>query len=659
MEPLCVALHRNPLDIQNRKLLAQWYCDRGMWDKAFIQYLHLLAMNPTNACHCRDLGVISQIQGDIQKAMQWHQRAIELDPSHANPFLHMGNCLQKTKQATDAERNYRKAIALDGGLVEAHSHLGNLLRETARPKKAIRSYLRALRLDPSCIHVWENLGNTYEDQGQWMDAIGVYQRVLTMDSQRAISVANLVHCLTMVCHWNERDGWLPFLLTLVEKDVAQNGYSFLVQPHHALAYPWPADRISFIARAFGSWIKYNTYNTLPPNIMGQKPGDVWQPTLERLRIGYISSDFGNHPLSQLMQHSFAMHDRTHLEVFGYALSANDGTVARQLIEAGIEHFFDVHHLSMASVCDLMRHHRIHILIDLNGYTRGARPEILAMRPVSIQTHYMGFAGSLGASFVDYLITDRVASPPEVLPLYTEKLAMMPHSFFVNDHMQSYPLEFCPKELVTRYELGLPPNRFIYACFNQLSKIDPSIFDVWMRLLQYNSNTVLWLLRFPPAAEPSLRHIAESIHRVAPDRLYFTPVSADKERYMRFIHCADLALDTPRYNGHTTACDVLWAGVPIVTLCGTHMASRVCASVLTALQCTELICCDILEYQSLATHLAKTTSQVALLALRNKVRTNRLTTPLFNTRQWVKNVEALYRNMALRATNGQMPDHLFV
>jgi protein O-GlcNAc transferase len=258
-----------------------------------------------------------------------------------------------------------------------------------------------------------------------------------------------------------------------------------------------------------------------------------------------------------------------------------------------------------------------------------------------------------------LITDAVATPRELHAHYDEKLNIMPHSYFVTDHLQSYPLDFRPDELVDRATLGLPPDRFVYACFNQLYKIDATIFGVWMGLLQCNPNAVLWLLRFPACAERVLRQRSERKYALAADRLIFTDVSRDKERYMRFIHCADLVLDTYQYNGHTTACDVLWAGVPVITVPGKKMVSRVCASVLHALGCSELVCADLRTYDILARRLATPEGAAELLALRDKVHANRPTTPLFDTQRWIRNVEHAYRAVAERAANGLLPEHLFV
>eukprot|EP00667_Euglena_gracilis_P009564 EG_transcript_9717 len=448
-------------------------------------------------------------------------------------------------------------------------------------------------------------------------------------------------------------------MTALRERVAAGDVTPAIQPHHALGYPLSDEDHVFVAGAFAAGVEraaQRLERAVPRSIAA--PHATWQPDRERLRVGYMSSDFGNHPLSQLMQHYFGLHDRKRVEVFGYALSPRDGTPARDLIEAGIEHFHDVSRLSVVQLADLIRSHRIHVLVDLNGYTRGARSEVLPLRPAPVQVHYMGFAGTLAAPFIDYLISDEVASPKHTLPLYHEKLAMMPHCYFVNDHRQSYPPEFDPAELATRASLGLPEDKFVFACFNQLYKIDASIFGAWMRVLRRHPHTVLWLLRFPPAAESFLRRTAEQEHGIPPERLIFTAVALEKDKYMRFIHCADLALDTPQYNGHTSSCDVLWAGVPIVTLPLRRMASRVCASLLTSLGCPELVCGSVEEYEQLAGRLASPEGSAELQALRAKVKANRLTAPLFDTRRWVADAERLYGVMATRHARGLKPEHLF-
>lgn len=397
MEELWASLSQQPADTEMRQRLANLYQQNGFISNAHDQFYHLFALDPSNAGYCVSVGITMQTKGDIRTAMCWYRHAIQLNPSYAIPYSNIANCLLLLHLPKQAEWYYRRATALDPRFVDAHSNLGNLLRETSRPKRAIKSYKRALDIDPTHVNTWTNLGSIYEEQGRWLDAIGSFKQALSLVPYFPLALANLVHCFTIICDWTKRDQLVYNLITMTITEMKSLGYSSIVQPHHALSYPLRPDDITSIAYAFSKWVHHNamqlctTQQRSPPHHI---PENYWKPDTERLRIGYISSDFGNHPLSQLMQHCFAMHDRQAFEVFGYALSANDGTKAREIIQAGIEHFFDVHQKLSLEIYDLIMSHHLHILIDLNGYTRGARPEILALRPATIQVHYMGFAGTM-------------------------------------------------------------------------------------------------------------------------------------------------------------------------------------------------------------------------------------------------------------------------
>jgi len=658
MLPQYSAVASNP-EIAAKEALVSTYQQQGLVAEAYAALSELVRLRPPRPEDLTSLGIAAQGMDRLAEAIQWYRQALQLSPNYAIAHSNLANCLKLADQPREAEFHYRQALTIDPMFADAHSNFGNLLKESGRVAEAIASYQHALAVKPTHANAWSNLGGCFKDSVRIDEAIAAYRRALVIQPNFPIAMANLVHCLTTVCDWPARDALLGPLMDMLRQQIARGDYGHVVQPHHALVYPLPAADQVFIARAFATGIERAAQRLFRanPTALSNTPHARWQPG-ERVRVGYMSSDFGNHPLSQLMQRCFGMHDRTRFEVFGYAVSANDGTPARRLIEDGFEHFFDVHQYSIIQLTNFIRSHQLHVLVDLNGYTRGARAEVLALRPAPVQAHYMGFAGTLAAPFIDYLITDEVASPPQHFDHYAEKLALMPNSYFVNDHMQTYPPDFHPAELATRASLGLPQDKFIFACFNQLLKIDPSIFAVWARLLKRVPDSVLWLLRFPPTGEPILRRIAEQQYGIDPSRMIFTAVSVNKEIYMRFIHLADLVLDTPQYNGHTSGCDVLWAGVPIVTLTRQHMASRVCASLLRALGCPELVCSDESAYEALAGSLATPFGRPTLMALRAKVRNNRFTTPLFNTRQWVREVEVVYRAMAERHASGLAPDHLF-
>jgi protein O-GlcNAc transferase len=404
---LRASLQQCPGDISTREALARLYQEHGMFKEAYEQFAHLRSLVPVDAWYCINLGLVAQSMGHIDQAMQWNRCAIVHDPHNPIPHNNLANCLRMEKQTEAAEQHYRIAMHLDPDFAIAHCNYGNLLRDTSRSAAAVEAYKSTLDADPFHGDAWCNLGILDMEQGNIPSAIVAYRTVLTHNPRHAVAVANLVHCLTSVCDWDARDALLTLLIVLHREDTARRGHSQLVQPYHALGYPVLLEETVRIARAFAGTVQHNAnhllythshYRTLHVSLAR------WQASAERLRIAYISSDFGNHPLSQLMQHAFGMHDRSRLEVYGYALSADDGTVARGRIERGMDRFFDVHRLTVLQIMDLIRCHRVHVLIDLNGYTRGAQPEILALRAAAVQIHYMGFCGTLGAPFVDYLIT---------------------------------------------------------------------------------------------------------------------------------------------------------------------------------------------------------------------------------------------------------------
>eukprot|EP01029_Cantina_marsupialis_P031244 TRINITY_DN8906_c0_g1_i1.p1 TRINITY_DN8906_c0_g1~~TRINITY_DN8906_c0_g1_i1.p1 ORF type:complete len:1095 (+),score=304.88 TRINITY_DN8906_c0_g1_i1:527-3811(+) len=364
----------------------------------------------------------------------------------------------------------------------------------------------------------------------------------------------------------------------------------------------------------------------------------------RLRLGYLSSDFGNHPLAHLMQNVFVSHNRDSFEVFCYALSPDDGSEYRKRISSNVEHFVDIHHLNHIQACEHVVKDDIDILINLNGYTKGARNEVFALRPARVQAMFMGFPGSSGADYMQYFVSDRVCSPPELDHLYSEKLAYMPFSYFVNDHKQSFPsvldIDYTQRDL-ERSSFGLPPSPTVVFCmFNQLYKIDPEIFAVWARILKRVPDSVLWLLQFPPSGEAHIRRAAEE-HGLESQRLVFTSVTP-KEQHVRRGYLADIFLDTPLCNAHTTGTDILWSGTPIVTVPGKTLASRVGASLVWALDCPELISHNLEEYEEIAVNLASDYEK--LNAIRKKVQNNRTTTPLFDTFGWVKDWQKLLQRM---------------
>jgi predicted O-linked N-acetylglucosamine transferase (SPINDLY family) len=368
----------------------------------------------------------------------------------------------------------------------------------------------------------------------------------------------------------------------------------------------------------------------------------------KIRLGYYSPDFCNHAVSCLIVELLELHDKNKFELIAFSFGPNTQDDMRQRVASAFDQFIDVRFKSDKEIALLSREMGIDIAIDLAGFTQDARTRIFAYRCAPIQVNYLGFPGTMGAEYIDYLIADETLIPDSSLSGYSEKIIKMPYSFQANDRQK-----VISDRVFSRQELGLPAKGFVFCCFNNNYKITPEIFDVWMRVLQKVPGSVLWLLADNPTAQANLTK--EAIHRgVEAGRLIFAQRLALPE-YLARYRAADLFLDTVPFNAGTTASDALWAGLPVLTLMGESFAGRMAASLLNAIEMPELIEQTIDGYESRAIELATKPKQMA--AIRAKLAANRLTTPLFNTPLFTRHLEQAYTQMHERYLKGLPPDHI--
>jgi predicted O-linked N-acetylglucosamine transferase (SPINDLY family) len=341
------------------------------------------------------------------------------------------------------------------------------------------------------------------------------------------------------------------------------------------------------------------------------------------------------------------HDRSRFEVFVYSHGRSDGSAMRQRIEGAAEHFADLQASSIADMAHRIRDDEIDILVDLKGYTQHSRPPLFAMRAAPLQVSYLGFPGTTGADYIDYVIGDPVVTPLEHAPFYSEKIAQLPGCYQCNDGTRPIPRP------PSRSSQGLPEDGFVFCAFNQPYKISPEVFDVWCRLLNAVPGSVLWLLAWNKDAPIALRREAQA-RGVDPSRIIFAP-SVPQSEHLDRIGCADIFLDTWPCNAHTTASDALWAGLPVLTLSGRTFASRVAGSLMRAVGLPELVCDDVSGYEGLARELASDRGR--LEQLRARVRDARHTSSLFDGTVTARGLELVFERMWERALSGQSPEHL--
>ncbi|KAL6988937.1 protein O-GlcNAc transferase [Sarracenia purpurea var. burkii] len=592
----------------------------------------------------------------VAAAATYYKATLTVTTGLSAPFNNLAIVYKQQGNYADAISCYNEVLRIDPLAADGLVNRGNTYKEIGRVTEAIQDYMYAITIRPTMAEAHANLASAYKDSGHVEAAMKSYKQALLLRPDFPEATCNLLHTLQCVCSWEDRDKMFTEVEGIIRRQIKMSVLPS-VQPFHAIAYPLDPMLALEISRKYAAHCSLIASRYALPPFNHPTPIPIKsEGRNQRLRVGYVSSDFGNHPLSHLMGSVFGMHNRQNVEVFCYALSQNDGTEWRLRTQSEAEHFLDVSAMSSDMIAKLINEHKIQILVNLNGYTKGARNEIFAMLPAPIQVSYMGFPGTTGADYIDYLVTDEFVSPLCFSHIYSEKLVHLPHCYFVNDYKQKNLDVLDPNCWHKRSDYGLPEDKFIFACFNQLYKMDPEIFDSWCNILKRVPNSVLWLLRFPAAGEMRLRAYAVA-RGVQPEQIIFTDV-AMKNEHIRRSALADLFLDTPLCNAHTTGTDILWAGLPMVTLPLEKMATRVAGSLCVATGLGEdMIVNSMKEYEERAVSLALNRPKLHTLA--TKLKEARMSCPLFDTTRWVRNLERAYFKMWSLHCLGKRPQHFKV
>lgn len=650
---------------------------------AYRSALHLKADHP----HAyNNLGNAMMEKGYIKEAIHCYVTAIRLMPKFSAAHSNLGSVFKEQGKYEQAISHYLEAIKIDPQFTDAYCNLGNVYKETSQLADAVKCYETAIQIEPNYAEAYSNLAATYKDTGKLVQAIEWYTKALEIKPDLGEALSNLIHSQASLCDWSDRDTHHQQLVTLLHTQL-QHSSRLLpsIQPFHSLLYPVSLQEMLALAKRYAAQVRRNIALSDVHFKYRAKPKSM------KLRIGYLSSDFQNHPLLHLTQSLYSAFDKTKFEVFLYALSASDGSQYRVNLEEGVEHFVDVSGLHFSEVAKLIHQDNIHILVNLNGYTKGCKNEIFALRPAPIQVSFMGYCGTMGADYIQYIVGDNTVLPAQYRPYLSEKVIAMPHSYYLNDYAQS--CAHCvmggsgtanatgnATGKVTRSQYGLSEDAFVYCNFNQGYKIDPVVFACWIRILKRVKNAVLWLLRFPKDMEANLLREARR-QGVRDNQLVFSDVVQREEHLLR-CYLADLCLDTLVCNGHTTSCDVLWSGTPMISLPGEKMSARVGASLLRAVGLDSqlvvnslsglLFCCFVIllsisylivlcsvvaEYEELAVALAEDSDR--LYAMRQHLESTRHSNALFQTNRWIRNFEQGLQKVWKRHEQSLPVDHVEV
>ena len=518
--------------------------------------------------------------------------------------------------------------------VEAHYNLGNALQKKGKLDAAIDSYKQALKIKPDYAEAHYNLGNALNKWGKLDAAIDSYKRVLKIKPDHQSARSSKLHTQSNICDWAAIQADQDLFSKLGTK-------THYIDPFSILSVEDAPERHRLRSELY---VKSNLIQKPLP--LAPKP--LQKP--KRLRIGYFSADFKDHPVSHLISKMLEQHNRNHFEIYAYSIGPEKNDKTRQRIINAVDVFDDVSTMNDRDVALLARQDKIDIAVDLTGYTTNSRSGIFACRAAPIQINYLGYPGTMGADFIDYIIADQNLIPTESQHFYSEKPIYMPHHYQAQDDTL-----LISDETPSRGDLGLPQNGFVFCAINNPYKITPCEFNIWMRLLQYVDGSVLWLLESNKWVRANLVKEANA-RGVGTERLVFAKRTSHS-KYLAQFRQADLFLDTFNYNAGATASNALWAGLPVLTKLGKGYSSRMAGSLLTSIGLPELITSTEADYEKLALELA--TNPEHLYSIKQKLAANRLSKPLFDTELFTKHLEDGYQQAYQRYFEGLEPETITV
>ncbi len=665
-------------------LLGLVHCQNGDVTAGIDMIRHALRLQPGLVDARVNLGRVFERTGDHAAAQQQYGEALAIHPMHADAAVRLGGLLTRqgrhaesitvlTRAQTADAGNLRILTALGNahlaaGVADqavpylqavadstphaalAHTNLGNALRCAGRLSDAVVAHRQALAIDPNLVVAHGNLAVCLQDHGDSVTAITHFERALaqagpdgwmadgTPDCSPVTTtswLSDLVFLLLCCCDWTRLRLWAPRLLTCLRSNKGLG-----IKPYVVLLLE-SATRSDLLRAAR---LQARGLATVAPRAPAP-PAALAMADTNPLTVAYLSADFHEHPTAVLTAELFERHDRELFRIIALSSGPDDGSALRRRIAAATDRFVDIAERTDGDADRIIRDLGIHILVDLKGHTTNARLDLLARRPAPVQVHYLAYAGPVGRPLVDYYLADPILAPANEDDRFDEAVIRLPVSYQVNDRQRAVATV-----ADNRFTHGLPETGFVFCCFNNVTKIAPTVFAIWMRLLQRLPHSVLWLLAANPLAHANLRSAAVAAG-VDPDRLVFA-ARRSAPTYRALFRHADLFLDTLPYNAHTTASDALWAGLPVLTCAGQTLPGRVAASLCTAAGLTPFIVPDLTAYETMALTLAQTPERLA--AFRQKLNASRHELALFDAERFTRHLETAFQLMWMVHCAGDAP-----
>jgi predicted O-linked N-acetylglucosamine transferase (SPINDLY family) len=632
---LHAAISLNPNDAGGQFNYGNVLLGLQRFDEAFTAFGNALAVNPALAEAELNRGSILVSRKRFEEAIACFDAAIRINRNYAEAHCNRGHALEQLKRYGEALASCDAALAVNPQNAEFLASRASILHHLKREDEALNELSVALSLQPANAAFQYNRGNILFELKRFSEAVAAYDDAFRRDPQLAYVEGDRLFAKLMICDWTN-------LAAESERLVAG------VAAGRSVARPFafqPVDSAQAMQTRCANLFADHEFPAAPSLSAGQRYRH------DRIRLAYLSADYRGHPVSHLLAGMFECHDKSRFETTAVSFGVSDSSSVRRRIEKAFDRFVEAGEQSDTEVARLLRESEIDIAIDLMGPTQGARPTIFAWRPAPIQAIYLGYGGSSGAPYFDYVLADRFVIPESEQDLYREKIVYLPDSFMGADAKR--PVS---SDTPSRSEEGLPESGFVFSAFSNSYKISPQVFDVWMNLLREINGSVLWFTQHDAKAMDNLRREAR-LRNVAPERLIFARRVAHNHDHLARLRLADLFLDTVPLGAHSTVCDTLWAGTPVLTCTGATFGGRVATSLLSALGLTELVADGLPNYRECALKLARDPQMLA--PLRARLAAHRDSFPLFNTQRFTRHIEAAYTAMWDRHQRGEPPASISV
>ena len=595
-----------------------------------------IALDPSMAAAYNALGSVLLASGDLKPAVAAYQKALELEPMFAEAMVNLAHVLLLAGRADLAVEPCRRAIDVAGNLAEARVVMGNIQASLGNNVSASDSFRHACELAPEQAENWCSLAASLESERQWDEALACFDRAYALDPQLGPAISGGLLIRKSLLQWRDLELWSKRFAAGIEAGLeGLTPFIYLAEPSS------PKEQLE-CARLWCEHIERRVEPAQKRLGLGHS-----RTRADRITVGYFSYDFRRHPTAYTKVGLFENHDRSRFRILGYCNGPDDGSAIRRRVIDSFDRFTDVAGWPAAEVARKIHSDGVDILVDLKGHTLEAPTDVFAMRPSPIQVNYKGYPGTIGGEFIDYIVADEFVVPPEQQEAYSEQVVYLPETYWVDDSRRALPAS-----APSRRDLGLPPEGTVFCGFNNSYKIGPEVFDDWAMILARVPGSVLWIQNSNPASSlaDNLRREA-SRRNITPDRLVFAPRRPLRE-YLALLTVADLFLDTRPYNGHTTASDALWAGLPVLTLPGETFASRVAGSLLRTLGLPELIAESREHYRETAIRLAL--DEDTRRHLRSRLEIAKGSSPLYDTARLTRHMEEAYLTMYEQFLAGRPP-----